>query len=82
MKPEFSQRVFEKSSNIKYHDNSRTSNFMKIRPVVRQVEQMLASVTGGSKIIRHKFQCELLSKGPSVIGRKGWILRSLSGKPG
>ena len=34
------------------------------------------------KAIRHKYQCQLPSKGPLVIGRRVWIQRFLSGKLG
>ena len=35
---------------------------------------------GRFKANRHKFYCQLSSKEILVIGRKGWIQRSLSGK--
>jgi len=36
---------------------------------------------GRFKATRHKFHCQLPPKKPSVTGRKGWIQRTLSGKP-
>jgi len=33
------------------------------------------------KAIRHKLHCQLPSNKPLVIGMKGWLQRSLSGKP-
>jgi hypothetical protein len=42
----------------------------------------IASLSYGQfKAIRHKLHCQLPSKEPLVMGRKGWIQRSLSGKP-
>jgi len=39
-------------------------------------------ICGWFKAICHKSHCQLPSKETLVISRKGWIQRSLSGKPG
>ena len=43
---------------------------------------MLASVAGGSGPSVINLNCQLPSSEPLVIGRRGWIQRSLSGKAG
>jgi hypothetical protein len=48
--------------------------------LVRQIERFLASVTGGSKPSVINFS-QLPSEEPLVIGRKGWIQKSLGQTP-